>query len=52
MRKVFVSCGYAKEGHSRKSWLTNDGSKVDAITYGILREDWQSKTITPVNWND
>jgi RimJ/RimL family protein N-acetyltransferase len=52
MRKVFESCGYAKEGHSRKSWPTEDGINVDTVIYGILREDWQSKTITPVNWND
>lgn len=47
MRKVFRQCGYAKEGHYRKSW---DG--FDAIHYGILREDWQSGNVTPVNWHD
>jgi RimJ/RimL family protein N-acetyltransferase len=52
MRKVFLSCGYVKEGHSRKSWPAEDGSRFDTVIYGILREDWQSKTTTPVNWND
>lgn len=52
MRKVFLSCGYVKEGHSRKSWPAEDGTMFDTVIYGILREDWLSKTTTPVNWND
>jgi RimJ/RimL family protein N-acetyltransferase len=52
MRKVFLSCGYAKEGHIRKSWSAEDGTKLDTVMYGILREDWQNKTLTSVNWHD
>ncbi len=52
MRKVFLSCGYIKEGHSRKSWDAENGTKLDTVHYGILREDWQNKTITPVQWDD
>ncbi len=52
MRKVFVRCGYAKEGHIRKSWSGEDGKKYDTVIYGILLEDWLNKTVTPVNWND
>jgi RimJ/RimL family protein N-acetyltransferase len=52
MRKVFVRCGYAKEGHIRKSWATGEGVKLDTVIYGILREDWQNKTVTPVHWHD
>jgi RimJ/RimL family protein N-acetyltransferase len=52
MRKVFLSCGYVKEGHIRKSWPADSGAKLDTVIYGISREDWQNKTITPVNWND
>jgi RimJ/RimL family protein N-acetyltransferase len=52
MRKVFLSCGYAKEGHLRKSWATEEGKKLDTVIYGILREDWQSKAVTPVDWDD
>jgi RimJ/RimL family protein N-acetyltransferase len=52
MRKIFLRCGYVKEGHIRKSWETVEGNKLDTVVYGILREDWQSKTVTPVNWSD
>jgi RimJ/RimL family protein N-acetyltransferase len=52
MRKVFVSCSYVKEGHIRKSWPTENGEKLDTVIYGILREDWLNKMITPVLWND
>jgi RimJ/RimL family protein N-acetyltransferase len=52
MRKVFLSCGYAKEGHIRKSWETVGGTKLDTVIYGILREDWLNKTVTPVLWDD
>ncbi|MGV3525289.1 MAG: GNAT family N-acetyltransferase [Candidatus Sericytochromatia bacterium] len=47
MRRVFVKCGYAKEGHYRQAW---DG--FDSIHYGMLRQDWQSGMLTPVNWDD
>jgi hypothetical protein len=52
MRKVFLQCGYVKEGHIRKSWPSENGYKLDTVIYGILREDWLYKTITPVNWDD
>jgi RimJ/RimL family protein N-acetyltransferase len=52
MRKVFLSCGYVKEGHIRKSWPADNNKKLDTVIYGILREDWLGKTTTPVNWND
>lgn len=47
MRKIFKKCGFAKEGHYRKAW----GEK-DAIHYAILREDWISGSVSPVNWDD
>ena len=52
MRKVFLQCNYAKEGHFRKAWAAVDGKRLDSICYGILREDWINQTITPMNWND
>lgn len=48
MRKVFLRCHYVKEGHIRKGWDDHH----DAILYGLLREDWESGIITPVNWDD
>lgn len=52
MRQLFSQCGYIKEGHWRKSWPTEENTYLDAVGYGILREDWEQKKITPVNWND
>lgn len=47
MRKALLRSHYAKEGHYRKAW---DG--YDTIQYAILREDWETGTVTPVNWDD
>ncbi|WP_055666054.1 GNAT family N-acetyltransferase [Desnuesiella massiliensis] len=52
MRCVFHKCGFVKEGHHRKAWVGTDGIAYDAISYGIIREDWQNGQPTPVNWND
>jgi RimJ/RimL family protein N-acetyltransferase len=52
MRAVFEKCGYAKEGHFRQAWPVSDGSRLDSVEYGILRSDWETATITPVNWTD
>lgn len=52
MRKVFVKCGYVKEGHYRQAWPTTNGELKDTVRYTILRNDWLTKTTTPVNWND
>ncbi len=52
MRKVFVKCGFAKEGHSRKSWPDKNGVLVDSVRYALLREDWESGKVTPVQWDD
>jgi RimJ/RimL family protein N-acetyltransferase len=52
MRGVFQRAGYAKEAHYRQSWPDEHGQRFDAVGYGILREDWARKTITPVDWYD
>ncbi len=52
MRRTFRSSGYVKEGHYRKDWSSSDGNSFDTVKYGVLREDWISGTITPVDWND
>jgi len=52
MRKVLEQCGYCKEAHYRQCWPMRDKTKVDGIGYAILRQDWKTKTSTPVNWND
>lgn len=50
MRKLFNRCGYVKEAYYRQASPTETGSRVASITYGILREDWQSGHLTPVPW--
>lgn len=52
MRKIFLQCGFIKEGHYRKDWMSSTGEKFDTVKYGILRDDWLSGKSTPVNWND
>lgn len=52
MRQVFRRCGYAKEGHFRNDWQAANGQRYDAIQYAILREDWETQTVTPVAWDD
>jgi RimJ/RimL family protein N-acetyltransferase len=52
MRAVFEKCGYAKEGHFRQAWPVCGGNRLDSVEYGILRSDWETSTVTPVNWTD
>ncbi len=51
MRKVFNRCGYVKEAYFRLASPAEDGGRVASIAYGILKEDWESGKITPVQWN-
>lgn len=50
MRRTFLACGYAKEGHFRDGWPTEDGGRVDTVHYGILRKDWETGKTSPVDW--
>lgn len=52
MRCVFNKCGFTKESHYREAWVGQDGKVYDAVGYGITRDDWKNKKITPVIWND
>lgn len=52
MRRVLQACGFAKEAHYRSAWPAKDGTMVDCTGYGILRSDWENKTLTPVHWQD
>lgn len=51
MRRVLAFCGYVKEAHHREAWPSN-GILYDAAGYGVLRKDWESKTLTPVKWEE
>jgi len=61
MRRVFRHCGYVKQAHLRDDFVIESDENVenggrsgfmDKVGYGILRDDWRTKTITPVNWHD
>jgi RimJ/RimL family protein N-acetyltransferase len=52
MRAVFRANGFAKEAHYRQAWPGRDGALYDSVGYGILRQDWLSRTVTPVHWDD
>lgn len=50
MRRVLERCGYAKEAHYRRAWPGAGGAVHDGIGYAVLRGDWESGTVTPVDW--
>jgi RimJ/RimL family protein N-acetyltransferase len=52
MRRVLVTCGFAKEAHYRREWPSENGTNYDSIGYGILRNDWEIGVVTPVDWED
>lgn len=52
MRRTFTRCGYAKEGQFRQAWPASDGKRFDSLEYSILRDDWATGTVTPVEWSD
>ena len=52
MRKVFRRCGYVKESHYRDAWAGAGGVVYDSIGYAVLRRDWVSGAMTPVEWDD
>lgn len=52
MRKTFIRAGFLKEAHYRLAWPTNDGGHLASIAYAILRQDWESGTVTEFEWED
>lgn len=52
MRRVFRRCGYVKESHYRKAWPDASGHRHDSVGYAILRHDWQTGDLTPVDFHD
>jgi hypothetical protein len=52
MRRTFRTCGYVKEAHYRQAWPAAGGKIYDAVSYAIVRSDWQAGTITPPEWYD
>ena len=52
MRRVFHKCGYVKEAHLRFDFPVGDGTYKDKVGYGLLRDDWRNREVTPVNGSD
>jgi len=52
MGKVFVRSGWVKEAHYRQAWPIKGAEPKASIAYGVLRCDWETGTITPVDWDD
>lgn len=48
MQHVLERCGYVREAHYRQAWPSSDGSVHDSFGYAIIRQDWLSGDITPV----
>lgn len=51
MRKVFGKNHYVKEAHYRDGWTVAGAEPVDSVAYAIIRRDWVTGSITPVDWN-
>ena len=52
MRKTLHNCGFVKEGYLRYAWENEDGTIHDAITYSIIRPDWENEQRTPIRLDD
>lgn len=52
MHRAFLRGGYVQEAVYRRAWPDGNGSRLDGIGYAILRSDWESGTVTPVDWSE
>ena len=52
MQKVFKSCGWVKEAYYRQAWPDSNKQFYDAVTYAILKSDWETGKITTIDWSD
>lgn len=52
MRKTMLRSGFVKESHLREDWRLDDGRRIASVTYGRLRTDWESGTVTDFRWED
>jgi hypothetical protein len=52
MRRAFIRCGWLKEAHYRQGWLIEGGPPVASVAYGILRRHWETRSVTPLMWED
>jgi histidine triad (HIT) family protein len=50
MHSVFKACNWVKEAHYRQAWPDFEGNYFDAVTYAVLKTDWENGIVTPVEW--
>jgi RimJ/RimL family protein N-acetyltransferase len=48
MQRVLERSGYVREAHHRQAWPSSDGTVHDSFGYAIIRPDWLSGDITPI----
>ena len=51
MRRVFKACGWVMEAYYRQAWPDSNGKYHDAVTYAILKSDWETGAATTIDWN-
>lgn len=52
MRSVFERAGWTKEAHYRRAWPVPSGVPQDAVSYAILRGEWETRTCQGLQWHD
>ncbi|TWP52112.1 GNAT family N-acetyltransferase [Lentzea tibetensis] len=50
MRAVLAKHRYVLEARYRQTWPDRAGVLHDGVGYAVLRQDWDSGSVTPVNW--
>jgi RimJ/RimL family protein N-acetyltransferase len=50
MRRLFRAAGWVQEAYHRQAWPA-EGRMHDAVTYALLKSDWEAGTRTPVLWD-
>ena len=48
MQRVLERSGYVREAHHRQAWPSSGGGVYDSFGYAIIRQDWFSGDVTPV----
>ena len=52
MQRVFKACGWVKEAYYRKAWPGLSGNYHDAVTYALLKCDWETGVKTKIDWSE
>jgi RimJ/RimL family protein N-acetyltransferase len=50
MRRLLKACGWVLEAYHRQAWPDDKGQYHDAVTYALLKSDWEKGTSTTIDW--